>query len=152
LVLVPLKPLEEAVHDTEMEMGVWVEAGAEAMEKAHSAHGRGSWGGGAGLSEGSPQGPEEDVEDGRGGSVAVVEEGSKTLGYGEHHLAHRHVGNDVVHQVSGSLGHALGVTGWAGPSALSGGAIFTLRLPGATEEVEGTGNGLGAESEEGEGR
>lgn len=34
----------------------------------------------------------------------------------------------------------------------SGGAIFTLRLPGATEEVEGTGNGLGAESEEGEGQ
>jgi C4-dicarboxylate-specific signal transduction histidine kinase len=34
----------------------------------------------------------------------------------------------------------------------SGGAIFTLRLPGETRDVGGTGNGLGVESEEGEGR
>ncbi len=34
----------------------------------------------------------------------------------------------------------------------SGGAMFTLRLPGAIQEVEATGNGLGVESEEGEGR
>lgn len=34
----------------------------------------------------------------------------------------------------------------------NGGAIFTLRLPGANQEVEETGNGLGVESEEGDGR
>jgi hypothetical protein len=35
LVRFPLDLLEEAVHDTEMEMGMGIEAGAEAVGKAH---------------------------------------------------------------------------------------------------------------------
>jgi hypothetical protein len=49
-----------------------------------------------------------------------MKEGPEAFGNGEHELAHRHVRNDVVHQVGGGLGHALGVTGGAGASALAG--------------------------------
>ena len=66
------------------------------------------------------EGPQEDVEDGAGGPRPVVEEGAEALGDGEHPLAHGHVGEDVVHQVGGGLGHALGVAGGAGAPALAG--------------------------------
>jgi len=48
------------------------------------------------------------MKDGAGGSGPVMEEGPETFGHGEDPLAHGHVGNDVVHQVSRGLGHALG--------------------------------------------
>lgn len=48
------------------------------------------------------------MEDGAGGAGSVMEEGPETFGHGEDELADGHMGNDVVHQVSRSLGHALG--------------------------------------------
>ncbi len=64
--------------------------------------------------------PEQDVEDGAGGLGPVVEEGPEAFGDREDELANRYVGEDVVHQVSGGLGHALGVTGGASATALAG--------------------------------
>ena len=58
------------------------------------------------------------MEDGAGGPGPVVEVWPQTLGNGEHELAHRYVGNDVVHQVGRRLGHALGPTRGTGASAL----------------------------------
>ncbi len=42
-----------------------------------------------------------------------MEEGAEALGDREDPLADRHVGEDMVHQVGGGLGHALGVAGGA---------------------------------------
>jgi hypothetical protein len=60
------------------------------------------------------------MKDGAGGPRSVVEEGPEAFWHGEHELAHRPMGKDVIHQVSGRLGHALGVTGRAGAPALAG--------------------------------
>ena len=106
---VTLNLLEETVHDAEMIVEVRVQRRAEAVEKAdgpEGGRGRSRW---AGLPEGSPEGPEQDMKDGAGGPGSVVEEGPEAFGDGEDELAQRHMGNDVVHQVSCSLGHALGV-------------------------------------------
>jgi len=97
-----------------------IEARAEAMQEADRAHGGRCRSGGAGLPEGGLEGPEEDVKDGAGGPGSVMEEGAEAFGNGEDELAHRHVGNDVVHQVGGRLGHALGAAGGAGAPALAG--------------------------------
>jgi len=43
------------------------------------------------------------------GPGPVVKVRPQTLGNGEHELAHRDVGKDVIHQVSRGLGHALGM-------------------------------------------
>ena len=59
------------------------------------------------------------MEDGRGGPGPVMEEGPETFGHGEHKLAHRHVGKDVVHQVGGRFGHALGPTRGTGTPGLA---------------------------------
>jgi hypothetical protein len=64
---------------------------------------------GTGLFQGRPEGPKQDMKDRACGSGPVVKVGPKTLGNGQNPLAHRDVGNDVVHQVSRRLGHALGV-------------------------------------------
>jgi hypothetical protein len=103
-----------------MEMKVGVQRRAEAMEKAHGAHGGGLRSRWAGFFEGSRQGPKEDVKDSAGGPGSVMEVGSQALGDGQNPLSHRHVGKDMVHQVRSRFGHALGVTGGAGASALAG--------------------------------
>ncbi len=90
------------------------------MQEADRAHRGRPRCGGAGLPQRGLEGPEEDVKDGAGGPGPVVKEGPGTLGHGEHELADRHVGNDVVHQVGCGLGHALGAAGGAGASALAG--------------------------------
>ena len=59
------------------------------------------------------------MEDGAGGAGPVMKEGPEAFGHGEDELAHRYVGNDVVHQVGRRLGHALGPargTGASGPA------------------------------------
>jgi hypothetical protein len=58
------------------------------------------------------------LEDGAGGPGPVVEEGPQSFGDGEDELAHRDVGEDVVHQVGRGVGHALGVARGAGAPAL----------------------------------
>jgi hypothetical protein len=108
LIRVILDPMEEPVHDAQMKMEVGIEAGAETMEEADSPERGVRWCGGRGLPQGRQDGPEEDVEDGAGGPGPMMEEGPETFGHGEDPLADRHVGNDVVHQVSRRLGHALG--------------------------------------------
>ena len=47
-----------------------------------------------------------------------MEEGPEAFGHREDPLAHGHMGNDVVHQVSCGLGHALGVAGGQAPRPL----------------------------------
>ena len=108
LTRVTLNLLEEAIDHAEMKVKVGVEAGAEAMEKAHGSEGGIGWGSGTGLSQGGLKGPEEDVQHGGGGPGPVVEVGSQTLGEGEHKLSHRDVGEDVVHHMGGGLGHVAG--------------------------------------------
>mgnify|MGYP006283822453 CR=1 FL=1 len=83
------------------------------MEEADGAEGGGGRCGGTGLPQRGLEGAEEDVKDGAGGPGPVVEKGPETFGNRKHDLAHRHVGNDMVHQVSRRLGHALGVAGGA---------------------------------------
>ena len=117
---VSLDLLEEPVHYAQMEMVVRIEAGAEAMEKAHGPHGCGLRGRGAGFFESSRQGPKQDMKDGAGGLGSVMKVGAQTFGNREHHLAHRHVGNDVVHQVGCGLGHALGPARGTNSSTLAG--------------------------------
>jgi hypothetical protein len=109
LIRVILDPMEEPVHDAQMKMEVGIEAGAETMEEADGTERGVGWCGGRGLPQGRLEGPEEDVEDGAGGPGPMMEEGPETFGHGEDPLADGHVGNDVVHQVSRGLGHALGV-------------------------------------------
>jgi hypothetical protein len=113
-------PLKESVHYAQMEMVVRIEAGAEAMKKTDRAHSRGLRSDGTGLPERGLEGSEQDVEDGAGGPGPVVEVGPEAFGHGEHELAHRHVGNDMVHQVGCGLGHALGPARGTGGSALAG--------------------------------
>ena len=60
------------------------------------------------------------MKDGAGDPGPVMEVRPQTLGNGENELAHRHMGNDVVHQVGRRSGHALGVARRAGSSALAG--------------------------------
>ena len=79
------------------------------------------------------------MQHGGGGLGPVVEVGPQTLGNGEHKLADRDVGEDVVHQVGRRFGHALGVTGGAGASALAGKGheevVAATRAPGPSEPV-----------------
>jgi hypothetical protein len=89
------------------------------MEKADGPAGGGSWSRWTCLSQGRLEGPEQDVEDGAGGPGAVMKEGPEAFGYGEDELAHRHVGEDVVHQVGCGLGHALGPARGTAPPALA---------------------------------
>ena len=92
-----------------MEVKVRIQRRAEAMEEADGSEGGGAWSCWTGLPESGLESPEQDVEDGAGGSGPVVEGGSQTLGDGQDPLAHRDVGKDVVHQVGGRLGHTFGV-------------------------------------------
>ncbi len=59
------------------------------MQKADGSEGGNGWGGGTGLPQGGPKGPEQDMEDGRGGTGPVMEEGPEAFGDREHPLAHR---------------------------------------------------------------
>jgi hypothetical protein len=79
---VTLNLLEEPVHDAQVVVVVRIEARAEAVQETDRAHGYGSRSRGTGLPQGGPEGPEEDVEDGAGGSGPVVEEGPETFGHG----------------------------------------------------------------------
>ena len=90
------------------------------------------------------------LEDGAGGPGPVVEEGPQSFGDGEDELAHRDVGEDVVHQVGRGVGHALGVARGAGAPALAGkrdeevvptGGAASTRLE---LQVHATGHGLEA--------
>jgi hypothetical protein len=118
--LARIDPLKEAIDDTQVEVIVRIERRAEPMQEAHSSERRGSRGGGTGLPQGGLKSTEQDVEDGRGGPGPVIEEGPEALGDGEHELAHGDVGEEVVHEVGGGLGHALSITGRAGTSSLAG--------------------------------
>ena len=120
LIRVILKPLEEPVHNAKVVVEMGIEAGAEAMEKADSPERGVGRSGGTGLPQGGLKGPEQDMEDGTGGPGPVMEEGAEALGHGKDPLAHGHVGEDMVHQVGGRLGHTLGATGRAGAPALAG--------------------------------
>ena len=120
LIRVTLEPFEEPIDHAEVEVKMGIQGGAEAVEEAYGAHGGGLGSRWTGLPQGGVEGPEENMQHGAGGSGPVMEEGPKTFGHGEDPLAHRHVGEDVVHQVGGGLGHALGVTGGAGSPALAG--------------------------------
>ena len=117
---ITLDLFEEAVHDAEVIVEVRIQRGAEAVQETDRADGGGGWSRGTGLPQRGLESTEQDVKDGAGGSRAVVEEGPEAFGHGEHDLAHGHVGNDVLDQVGRRLGHALGVTGRAGPPALAG--------------------------------
>jgi len=85
-----------------------IETGAEAVQETHGPHRRGLRRSGTGLPQGGLKGPEQDVEDGGGGPGAVVKEGPQTFGNRQHELAHRDVGEDMVHHMGGCLGHAPG--------------------------------------------
>ena len=114
-----IDPLEDAVHHAKVEVVVRIEGRAEAMEEADGCKRRGIRCGRTGLPQDGLKGPEEDMEDSAGGPGPAVEEGPQALGDREHDLAHRDVGEDMVHQVDCGLGHALGVAGGAGPSPLA---------------------------------
>jgi len=86
------------------------------MEEADGAERGLRWCARAGLAQGGRKGPEEDMKDSAGGTRPVVEVWPQTLGNGEHELAHREVGNDVVYQVGGRLRHALSPTRGTGAS------------------------------------
>jgi hypothetical protein len=101
--------LEEAIDHAEMKMEVGVQGRAEAVQKADGPERCMGWCGGRGLPQGGLEGPEQNVKDGAGGAGPVVEKGSEALGHGEDELAHRDMGKDMVHEVGGGLGHALGV-------------------------------------------
>jgi hypothetical protein len=116
---VTLNLLEEPVHDAEVVVKVGIEGGAETVEETHGAERGLRWCARAGLSEGSAQGPEQDVKDGAGGPGPVVEEGAQTFGNREYELADGDVGNHVIHQAGRRLGHAFGRAGGTGPSALA---------------------------------
>jgi hypothetical protein len=105
--LVTHERLEEPIDHAHVVVKVRVQRRAEAMEEADSPETGGGRCGGAGFSQGCPEGPEEDVKDGAGGPGPVVEVRPQTLGNGEDELAHGYVGDDVVHQVGRRLGHAL---------------------------------------------
>jgi len=90
------------------------------MQETDRADGGGRCGRGAGLPQGDLKGPEKDMKDGAGGPGPVMEEGPETFGDGKNPLADGQVGDDIVHQVSRGLGHALGVTGRTGSPALAG--------------------------------
>ncbi len=106
---VTLNLFEKSIDHAQMIMEVWIEGGAEAMQKADGPERGVGWCGGTGLPQGGLESPQQDVE-----------EGPQPLGDGEHELAHRHVGNDVINEVGRRLGHALGVAGRTGTSALAG--------------------------------
>jgi hypothetical protein len=86
-----------------------------------------------------PRGPKENVKDGAGGSGPVMEEGPEAFGDGQHPLAHRDVGKDVIHQVGSGLGHALGVARRAGSPTLAGKGhqevVAAARASGPSEAV-----------------
>ena len=108
LIRVMLDPLEELVHNAEVVVEVRIEAGTEAMKEADGPHGGDPWSRWTGLPQRSLKGPEQDMEDGRGGPGSVMEEGPEAFGHGEDELADGYVGKDVVCQVGRGLGHAFG--------------------------------------------
>jgi hypothetical protein len=106
-----LDPLKESIDDGQVKLVVGIERRAEPVQETHGSHrGRGRRRG-ARHSQGSLEGPEEDVEDGGGGLGAVVEEGPQALGDRKHELADRDVGEDMVHHMGGRLGHVAGSAG-----------------------------------------
>ena len=100
--------LEEPIDDGQVKVVMRVEGGAEAMQETHGPHRGGGRRSGARLLQGCLEGPEQNVEDGCGGLGPVVEERPQPLGNGEHELADRDVGEDVVHHMGGGLGHVAG--------------------------------------------
>jgi hypothetical protein len=139
LIRLLLDLLEEPIHDADVVMEVGIEGGAEAMEEADGSEGGCSWSGGTGLPESGLEGPKENVKDDAGGSGPVMEEGPEAFGDGQHPLAHRDVGKDVIHQVGSGLGHALGVARRAGSPTLAGKGhqevVAAARASGPSEAV-----------------
>ena len=105
---ISLDLLKETIDHTHVVVKVGVQRRAETMEEADSPEAGGGRCGGTGFSQGCPESPEEDVKDGAGGPGPMVEKRPKAFRHGEDELAHRHVGNDVVHQVGRRLGHVAG--------------------------------------------
>ena len=78
------------------------------MQEAGGRKRCGRWGSGARLPQGCLEGPQQDVQHGGSGPGPVVKEGPQTFGNRQHELAHRDVGEDMVHHMGGGLGHAPG--------------------------------------------
>jgi hypothetical protein len=123
----------------------WEEEGGEAVEKLEGRETQGGAAGGVGLGQDvenlvrAAADEVETVESERGprtvadqpleafavGSldadapIQMMKEGPETFRHREDPLADGNVGKNVIQQVSPSLGHALGIAGRAGPSALA---------------------------------
>jgi hypothetical protein len=116
-----------------------IEGGAEPLEEGDGAELRVGTGAGTAVSQGGPNGAEEDPEHGPGDGRVVVEEGADPPGNGEHPLADRQRRQDVIVQVGGDLDHPPGIAGRADAPAFAGeghealgGAVVT---PDAGEAV-----------------
>jgi hypothetical protein len=134
-----LGPGEDAVEDDEVEVGMQVQRGAEAVQEADGSELRIGGRIGTGATEGGPGGPEEDAEDGACNIRVVMQEGTQALGEGQHPLANGEVGQDGIGEVGGEIGHAPGVAGGADPAALAGegdeALVATVLAAGAGEAV-----------------
>jgi hypothetical protein len=75
---------------------------------------------GTGGPEGRTNGAQEDPQDGACDVRVVVEVGAQALGQGQHPLTDGEVGQDVVGEMGGHLGHTPGVAGGADAAALAG--------------------------------
>ena len=79
------------------------------------------------------------MEVGIEGGAEAMEEGPEAFGDGQHPLAHRDVGKDVIHLVGSGLGHALGVARRAGSPTLAGKGhqeiVAAARASGPSEAV-----------------
>jgi hypothetical protein len=111
---------ENTVEDHEMEVEVGVEGGAEPVEEGDGTDLRVEASAGTAVSQGGPNGAEEDPEHGPGEGGVVVEEGADPFGDGEHPLADRQRRQDVIVQVGGDLHHSPGVARGAHAAALAG--------------------------------
>ena len=90
------------------------------MDEGHRADSRLGARVGAAGAQVSLDGIEEDAQSAVPRLALVLEMIAQTLGQGEHPLAHRQTGQDMIHEVGGSLCHAPGVARGADAAALAG--------------------------------
>jgi len=102
--------LENAVDDDDVEMGMLIQRGAESMDEGHCADSRFEVRAGAAGAQASLDGIEQDAQSAVERLAVVLEMIAQTLGHGEHPLAHRQTGQDMIHEVGGGLHHAASVT------------------------------------------
>ena len=128
---------EHAVDDTDVEMKVRVEKGAETMKERNSADvGTGSR---ARISERGPNGPQEDTQHSAGDRGVVVQEGSEALRNGEHPLPHGKRRQDMVDEMGGGLDHTARITRRTYSPAPAGErhqkVVATTGAPGSCESM-----------------